>query len=266
MEYKDLLLKKEGQVAVITLNVPEKLNALTTEMRISLPLAVDEIVKDDEIRAVILTGAGRSFCSGADIARLNAYVNPDSPVNVPRYELEKVLGEALADIFPKLNKPVIAAINGTCVGVGFSIALSCDIRIASENAMFVTSQIARGLIPDGGMTYYLPLAIGLSKALELMFTAKKINATEAERLGIVSRVVEHEQLMQTAYELAYEIAKQAPISVELTKKIVWRGLMENLARQLDLESWAGRICGQSEDHKEGLRAFMEKRPPQFKGR
>ena len=265
MEFEDLLLEKEGSIATITLNVPEKLNALSFKMARSLPLAVNEVAKDDAVRAVIVTGAGRGFCAGADVGRLKARL--DGTVELSRYELLQVTGWPYADLFPQLNKPVIAAINGPSAGAGFSIALSCDIRIASETARFAAAQVARGLVPDAGLTFCLPQAVGVSRALELMFTGEIIDAAEAERIGIVSRVVPPDQLMPVVRELATKIAEQAPISVELTKKMVYRGMLDKLARQIDLESYAQPICFQTEDHKGSVRAFLEKRPiPPFRGK
>ncbi len=264
MDYEDLLLEKEGAIATITLNVPEKLNALTRKMSRSLSLVTNNIAKDDEVRVVIVTGAGRGFCSGADVSAMQARVRT---AEASRYAHLQVTGWPHYAVFPELNKPVIAAINGPCVGGGLSLALSCDIRIASETAKFGVAQVARALVPDYGMTFYLPRAVGLSRALELMFTAEIFDAAEAERLGIVSRVVPADKLMGTARELATKIAKQAPISIELTKKIVWRSLFDSINRQLDLETWAQQICFQTEDHKESVRAFLEKQPlPQFKGK
>ena len=264
MAYEDLLLEKEGGIATITLNVPEKLNALTRKMSRSLPLVADDIAKDEEVRVVIVTGAGRGFCSGADVSAMARGSGTTQP---SLYERLQVIGWPHYDVFPRLNKPVIAAINGACVGGGFSLALSCDIRIASETARFGVAQVARALVPDYGLTHYLPLAIGLSRALELMFTAEIIDAAEAERLGIVSRVVSPDELMKVTRELAAKIAQQAPIPVELTKKMVWRGLFDDLTRQIDLETWAQQICFQTEDFRDSVRAFLEKQPqPQFKGR
>ncbi len=264
MAYEDLLLEKEGGIATITLNVPEKLNALTRKMSRSLPLVADDIAKDEEVRVVIVTGAGRGFCSGADVSAMTGGSGATRP---SRYERLQVIGWPHYDVFPRLNKPVIAAINGACVGGGFSLALSCDIRIASETARFGVAQIARALVPDYGLTHYLPLAIGMSRALELMFTAEIIDAAEAERLGIVSRVVPPDELMKVTRELAAKIAQQAPIPVELTKKLVWQGLFDDLTRQIDLETWAQQICFQTEDFRDSVRAFLEKQPPpQFKGR
>lgn len=265
MNYEDLLLEKEGGIATITLNAPEKLNALTAGIRESLPLAVDEIAKDDEVRVVIVTGAGRGFSSGGDVSAMRSGARQATEVS--REARLQLVGWPFVGVFPKLDKPVIAAINGACVGGGLSLALSCDIRIASDTARFGVSQVARGLNPDFGMSHFLPHTIGTSKALQLMFTAELISAVEAERLGIVSQVVPPDELMKVTRDLAAKIAQQPPIAVELAKRLVWRGLIENLTRQLDLETYAFKICAQSEDHKESVRAFLEKRPqPQFKGR
>ena len=170
------------------------------------------------------------------------------------------------ELFPSLAKPIIAAINGVCVGAGLGVALSSDIRIASEAARFGAVQILRGVVPDWGLTYLLPDAVGLAKGLELMYTGEIISSAEAERLGIVSRVVSAEALMDTARELGGQIAKQAPVVVELTKKITWRHLLNKMKQQIDLETYAQGICRQTEDHHESVRAFFEKRPPVFKGK
>jgi len=177
------------------------------------------------------------------------------------------MGYPHADAFPRLNKPVIAAVNGPCVGGGFSLALSCDVRIASETARFGAAQVARALIPDWGLTFYLPQVIGFSDALKLMFTAELIGAAEAEELGIVSQVVAPDELMNVALELANKMAQNPPFSLALTKKMVWRGLFDSLDRQMDLEGWAQNICFQTEDHRESVKAFLEKKPPpKFKGK
>jgi len=246
MEYEDLLVEKKENIATITLNVPEKLNALTGKMSRSIKLAADEIAEDNEIRVVIVTGAGRGFCSGADVSAMQARV---APGEVPRFNRIQHMGYPHADAFPRLNKPVIAAVNGACVGGGFSLALSCDVRIASETARFGAAQVARGLIPDWGLTFYLPLLIGMSNALQLMFTAELIGAAEAERLGIVSQVVAPDELMNATLELANKMAQNPPFSLELTKKMVWRSLFDSLDRQMDLEGWAQQICFLTEDHR-----------------
>jgi len=260
VDYEDLLLEKKDGIATITLNVPDKLNALTIGMRKSLPLAADEIARDDEVRVVIVTGAGRGFCSGADLS--GAGTEPS------RYQRLEVLGTSFAaEVFFRLEKPVIAAINGTCAGGGFALALSMDIRIASEAARFSAIFVRRGLVPDCGIAYWLPRAVGTSKAMELMLTGDMIDAAEALRLGIVSQVVPPDDLMKVARDLAARIAQQPPLPVELTKRIVYRTMADDVTRILDLETWAQQICRESEDAREAILAFLEKRPqPQFKGR
>ena len=266
MDYEDLLLERKDGIATITLNVPDKMNALTMAMRKSLPLAVDEVAKDDEVRVVIFTGAGRAFCSGGDIESMKARFIEGS-FEQSRYDRIMMVGHHWADAFPRLDKPVIAAINGAAVGAGFSLALSCDIRIASEKAKFGSLFILRALTPDGGSTYYLPRIVGTSKALELMFTAEIMDAAEAERLGIVSRVVPHDELMKVARELAAKIAQQPPIALELTKRLVYRSMIDDVEHQLDLESYAQQLCFQTEDFKQSVLASLEKRPqPKFKGK
>ncbi len=264
MDYEDLLLEKKDGIATITLNAPDKLNALNAKMRRSLLLATDEVAKDDEVRVVIVTGAGRGFCSGADLSGGGGGGGAE-PSRSQRLE---VLGPNFgAEAFFKLEKPVIGAINGVAAGAGFSLALSMDIRIASEVARFGAAFVLRGLVPDCGITYWLPRTVGTSKALELMFTGELINAAEAERVGIVSRVVPPDELMTAAGELAARIAKNPPIPMELTKRIVYRTMNDDVARHLDLETWAQRICNQTEDSREAIRAFIEKRPPaEFKGK
>ena len=264
MNYEDLLLEKKDGVATITLNAPDKMNAITMKMRGSLPVAIDEVAKDDEVRVVIVTGAGHAFCAGGDIKLMKARV--EDTMQQSRYERLQPVGY-WADAFPRMDKPVIAAINGACIGAGFAMAMSCDIRIASEKARFGSLYILRALIPDCAMTYLLPRAIGTSKALELMFTGKLIDAAEAESLGILSRVVPHNELLKVTHELAASIAQQPPIALELTKRLVYQSMIHDIAHHLDWETYAQHLCWQTEDHKESVLAFLEKRPqPQFKGK
>ena len=266
MEYENLLLEKQDGIATITLNAPNKMNALTKKMQASLPLAVDEIAKDDGVRVVIVTGAGeRAFCAGGDMEWIKA--TTEGTWEESRYERLKILGNYWADAFLRMDKPVIAAINGACVGAGFPLALSCDIRIASETARFGLGFISIALVPDCAMTYLLPRAVGTSKALELMFTGDLIGAAEAERLGIVSRVVPPDELMEVTQELANKIARQPPLALELTKRLVYRSMIDDITHHLDWETHAQQICLQTDDCRESVRAFLEKNPPpQFKGK
>ena len=264
MNYDDLLVEKRDGIATITLNVPDKMNALSMKMRKSLPVATDDLNRDDEVKVVIVTGAGRAFCAGGDIDSMKARM--EGTFQQTRFEKLQAVGY-WGDVFVKMDKPVIAAINGAAVGAGFALALSCDIRIASEKARFGCAFILRGLVPDSGTTFFLPRVVGTEKALELMLTGELFDAAEAFRLGIVSRVVSPDDLMKTAQELAAKFAQQPPIAVELTKRVVYRGMIDDIKRQIDWESGAQQICMQSEDHKESIRAFLEKREqPKFKGK
>jgi len=230
------------------------LNALTVGMRRSLPLAAAEIARDDEVRVVIVTGAGRGFCSGADLSITGAEPS--------RHQRLEVLGTSYgAEVFFRLDKPVIAAINGVCAGGGLALALSMDIRITSEATRFSAIFVKRGLVPDCAIAYWLPRTIGTAKAMELMLTGDLISAAEAEQLGIVSRVVPPDELMSTAHEIAARIARNPPIPVELTKRIVYRTMVDDVVRVLDWESWAQAICNRTNDAREAITAFLEKRPP-----
>jgi len=199
-----------------------------------------------------------------DIEAMKAFL--DGTLKRTRYERLQVVGH-WAELFPSLDKPVIAAINGACVGAGLGLALSCDIRIASETAKFGSLFILRALAPDTAVTYFLPRLVGVSKALELMFTGELFDAAEAERLGIVSRVTSPDKLIEEAQELAVRIVQQPPIALELTKRLVYRSIVDDVARHLDWETYAQQLCKQTEDHKDSVLAFLEKRlQPQFKGK
>ena len=263
MESKDLLLERHGRVAVLTLNRPEKMNAINADMRMHFPLALQEVQDDDSIRALIVTGAGRGFCSGADVAA-QAAKNAMPQEEVSRNAILKLVGELILG-FEKINKPVIAAINGIAAGIGLTLTLACDIRLASASARFSAIWVKRGLIADGGATLLLPLVVGMEKALELSFTGDIIDANEAERIGLVSRVVAHEELMNRANELAEKIANNPPISTELVKRLMWEKIRNRLREQLLLETYAQNLCRTTKDQKEAVNAFIEKREPQFKG-
>jgi len=263
METKDILVEKDGFVAVLTLNRPEKMNAISADMRVAIPRALEEIQRDDAVRVLILTGAGRGFCSGADVA-VQAARAAGQIADTSRQTLLQLVGSFVL-AFEKLNKPVIAAVNGVAAGIGLTLALTCDIRIASANARFSAIWVKRGLIADGGASLLLPLTVGMEKALELCFTGDVIDAPEAERIGLVSRVVPAEELMTRAQELARKIAANPPISVELAKRVMWEKVRNRLREHLIFESYAQGLCRTTEDQKEAVKAFMEKREPVFKG-
>jgi enoyl-CoA hydratase/carnithine racemase len=263
MEQKDLILEKDGHIAILTLNRPDKMNAINAEMRALFPQTLQEVQEDDNLRALIITGAGRGFCSGADVA-MQAARAAGAQADTSRKTILALVG-SFALAFEKINKPVIAAVNGIAAGIGLTITLACDIRIASANARFAALWVKRGLIADGGATLLLPLIVGMEKALELSFTGEIVNAQEAERIRMVSRVVPHEELMNKARELAQKMAGGPPIAIELIKKLTWERVRNQMREQLLFESYGQLLCRSTQDHKEAVKAFMEKREPQFKG-
>lgn len=264
MTYEDIVFTREEGVATITLNRPERLNAFGTAMRESLFQAVEEVRRDAETKVLIITGAGRAFCAGGDVSGQQERMSWDHSQRM-RFLLS-ALSSMVPPLLRRLDKPVIAAVNGIAAGAGFCIALACDIRIASENARFSMAFVKRGIIPDSGGTWLLPRIVGVSKACELMFTGDTIDAKEAERIGVVSKVVPQEELMKETMELATKIAKGASIAIGLTKRAIYRGLECSFESQIDTEVYSNSICYLTEDHKEGVQAFFEKREPIFKGR
>jgi 2-(1,2-epoxy-1,2-dihydrophenyl)acetyl-CoA isomerase len=265
-EYTDILVERLDGVVTITLNRPERLNAMTWH-------SVDEILdvlrrasEDDDSKAVIITGAGRGFCSGSDLAA--AAEQRDAPPPPEPTRAKKLHSGYLAAYeVVACNKPVIAAVNGTTAGAGFGLALACDIRIASEAARFSAIFVRRGLSPDFGCSFFLPRIVGLARALELMYTGEMIDAQEALRLGLVSRLTPPDELMPAALELAGRIAKGASLAIEATKRLVYRTLEREMEDHLRLEEyWSRLLCQPSQDTVEGVRSFLEKREPHFQGR
>ena len=264
MESESILFEKDRSVAIITLNRPDRLNSFTTRMFRELSDNMNQIKRDDEIKVVILTGAGRGFCAGTDISdRLASRVGKTSEEN--RFQTLRPVGAVALDI-ADLDKPIIAAVNGVAVGAGLSLALLCDFRIASEKARFGAVWVNMGLIPDLGATHVLPRIVGLERAMELMLSGDIIDSEEALRIGLVSKVVHSDQLIMTAKKLAEKIEAGPSVAIELTKRALYRGLNNDLKTQLDYESNAQNICRNTEDHREAIQAFNEKRKPHFKGR
>jgi len=270
MSYEDILLEKEGGVATLTFNRPDTLNAWNDRMGEESVAALDEVRKDSDVRVLVVTGAGRGVASGAEVSALAG-----AGLGTPQFG-DGLVGRSMRgqpgvwDVsiaIRNLPKPVIAAVNGVAAGAGLSVALACDIRIASDKARFSQIFVKRGLVPDSGATYFLPRLVGLAKACELVFTGDMIDAAEAERIGLVSRVVPHDDLMKVTWELAERIANGPPITIQLAKMALYKGsVAPDLEGQVYYESLLQSMCFATEDFKEGVQAFLEKREPDFKGR
>jgi E-phenylitaconyl-CoA hydratase len=256
-----LLYAVQDGVAIVTLNRPEALNAIDPETRAELRDAWQRIAGDDAVRCVVLTGSGdKAFCTGSDLKK-----------TMPPKESSAQLsfgGAAPSHLLAGMDfdKPLICAINGYAMGGGLELALACDIRLASENARFALSEVRLGSIPGAGGTQRLPRLVGQSDAMLLLLTGDRVDAAEALRIGLVSRVVPATQLMESAMEVARRIAQNAPLSVRAIKRLVRDGLEMPLDKGIQLESYAFGLLRDTEDRIEGRVAFQEKRPPVYRGR
>ncbi|NQT48100.1 MAG: enoyl-CoA hydratase/isomerase family protein [Chloroflexi bacterium] len=270
MGFETITLKKEDHVATIILNRPEVLNALNDCLIQELGSAMTEAEEDDEVRVVVLTGAGRGFCSGQDATAMPGGGGEqlldweESPEVVRRGLLPILLG--LASRLMKLSKPTIAMVNGVAAGAGFGLALGCDMRIGSEKARFVLASDRMALIPPLGLTWLLPRMLGYSKAAEIVFTGRPIEAEEAARIGILNKVVPATELERETLALAQQIAKGPPISHKLSKQLLSGDLHRDLEAHLEMAAAYQTMCHCSQDHREGVAAWREKREPQFQGR
>ena len=254
-----LRVEVDGPIATLTLDRPEALNALTVPVKVALREALESIADDRAIRAVILTGAGRAFCAGQDLAERE---RPDAaPLEVEVRERYNPIIRALRS----MGQPVIAAVNGVAAGAGASLALACDLRIAAEGARFMLAFGRIGLVPDSGASWFLPRLLGSAKAAELALLNDPVDAADALRLGLVSKVVPADELMIEARAMAQRLAAGAPLAIALTKQALERSLSTDLDEALDGEAKLQGIAGASADHAEGLAAFREKRPPRFEG-
>lgn len=267
MEYKNLAYSREGSflspeenIAVIKLNRPDALNSFNAELLNELESLIDQISQDDTIRSVVITGAGeRAFSAGADLKTASSLDEAGA-----RQFLEQ--GQRVFRKIEDLNKPVIAAINGWALGGGLELAAACDIRIASENAKLGSPEVRIGLIPGWGGTQRLAKIIGIGRAEELILTGGQISAKDAERIGLVNKVVPPDELMSTVNWTAGQIAGNAPIAVRLAKKLVKKSPDVNIVEGNKLELDAIMECFRTEDLREGVQATFEKRSPQFKGK
>ena len=246
-------------VLTITLSRPEALNAFNVEMKDELLAALKEVARDKAARVVILTGAGRAFSAGQDLKeRQQPGVNDLGSELRTRYN-------PIILAMRRLEKPIIGAINGVAAGAGISVALACDIRIASESASFMEVFGRVGLVPDTGSSWLLPRLVGYARAAEMIFTTDPVDAATAQRIGLVNRVVPADRLMEEANALAGRLAKSAPMALALAKRGLNRALETDLEQALEFEADLQSTAGRSQDYTEGVAAFVEKRPPKFTG-
>jgi len=261
--YEAIIFTTDGPIATIKLNRPDKLNAFGGPMREEILDVLAKVGADNTIRVVIVTGEGRGFSAGGDIDNLKQLRE-----NKDEEGFRRVLahGQKITRMMRSLPKAVIAAVNGPCAGAGFSFALGCDIRIASDAATFGASFSRIGLHPDWGASWFLPKLVGSANACELIFTGSMISAEEAQRIGLVNRVVPHAQLMPSVLELAATVAKSAPRVLRLAKESIYRSLNSDMESAFGREGEVQMECFYSDDFLEGLTAFKEKRRPQFNGR
>jgi enoyl-CoA hydratase/carnithine racemase len=270
MQFETVIYDVSDGVATLTLNRPDRMNAFTDTMIREWAQALEAARLDREVRAVIVTGAGRGFCAGADlrgdsgvpeVARAEGPVSAADRRNWLRDGVHQVPRQVAL-----LDKPYIAAVNGPAVGAGMDMASMADLRIASEQARFAMSYVKVGLVPGDGGCYYLPRIVGVAKALELIWTGDFVDAQEALRIGYVSSVVPADELLAAARALALRIAKGPAVAVQLAKRLVYRGLSQDVHEAFESAGQAMAIVQSTEDAREGPRAFAEKREPQFKGR
>jgi 2-(1,2-epoxy-1,2-dihydrophenyl)acetyl-CoA isomerase len=259
MEIETIEVLKENGICLLTLNKPEVRNSLTVEMRKELTFILKEISNDVDVKVVIITGKGPVFSSGGDLKSLQ---------NEGIYGVRKRLqtGHELINIMLNLEKPIIAAVNGPAVGAGFSLALACDLIIASESASFIPSFSKVGLVPDLGSAYFITKLVGPFIAKKLLFLGEKISSQQAYGLQIVNEVVANEDLLDTANTFAKRLTKGPNITYGLTKLLVNRSVNTNLKEVLEIEALFQSICFSTEDFKEGVVSFFEKRIPDFKGK
>lgn len=260
MNYNTILYNKEGEIALITLNRPKNMNSLNSELLRELDKVLTEIDRDNEVKIVILSGNEKVFAAGADISDVS---NFNSPAEVHRFVKE---AQAVINKLEDLEKPTIAAISGLALGGGCEIVLACDLRIAAENAILGQPEIKLGILPGAGGTQRLPRLIGTTKAKELLFTGDSIDALEAYRVGLVNKVVPVESLMEEAKKMALKIARQPGYAIKIIKLAVNKGLDMDIKSAISYEARCFEILFATEDQKEGMRAFIEKRKPLFKNK
>jgi len=276
MDYETILYGVEAGIATVTLNRPERLNAWTVAMQHDVHDAMHRAAADDSVRAIILTGAGRGFCAGADMQLLSSASQGATGISAESSATPKPVpeqGSTRADFrmtyswFPSIPKPIVGAINGPCAGLGMVVSLYCDMRFAAESAVFTTSFAQRGLIAEHGISWLLPRLIGLPEAADLLYSARKVGADEALRLKLVQRVLPDAELLPASRAYLRQIVDGvSPRSVAVMKRQIWDGMFQTLAEATVIGNHEMTQSFASEDFREGVAHFLEKRPARFSGR
>lgn len=246
-------------VCTLRMNRPEKFNSFVRDMALDLQVKLDEAAADDSVRCIVLTGVGKAFCAGQDLAEAT---DPNGP------ELSNIVSEHYNPIIQRIRsieKPVIAAVNGVAAGAGANIALACDIVLATESASFIQAFSRIGLIPDSGGTFFLPRLVGWQRASALMMTGEKVSAADAVEMGMIYKAIPNDQFESSVNEMALQLAQMPTKGLGLTKRALNQSFGNNLSQQLDLEDELQSQAGRTDDYAEGTRAFLEKRKPEFKG-
>lgn len=263
MSWEFVLFTKEDGIGTITLNRPDSMNALGGGMRQEILAAMETAVADNEVRVIVVTGAGKAFCAGGDVKEfVSGKTRAEATLGID----QRPTRDKVVLLIQSTGKPVIASLNGVAAGGGCNLALACDMRIASDRARFGETFVRRGIHPDWGGIWFLPRLVGYARAAELIFSGEVIDAQEALRIGLVNKVVPHEELAQATKEFALKFMKSAPIPVSLAKKALQNFSRIDLPQALDQERLAQSLCWNSEDREEGMKSFVEKREPVFKGK
>lgn len=261
----DIELEKVDGVGYVWLSRPESLNALSDEMRSGLILALDDLEADPNVRVAVISGRGRAFCAGGDVKGQNSRLGDTSLSMLGRIHRHRRSGLVTAMRILEFGKPIVAAINGPAVGAGFHLALACDMRIASSSAYFSEVFLDRGLVPDWLGLRLLPELVGLSRATELVLTGRRMSAQEGYDIGLISRISSDADFPALTKDLVAELVERPPLAVSLSKQLMKSALMSDIWATRETETMAQVIAATSEDHAEGVRAFIEKRPAKFKG-
>ena len=256
------LYRIEGQIAIITINRPEAKNAFSPEMITLWRQFLEEAREDNNVRVIIVTGKGDTFCSGGDIRDM-------AEGRLRSWDMQKFLWEGVHSIIltlEDLDKPIIAAINGSAMGAGLDMAIMCDLRVCSDKARLAESYIMMGLVPGDGGAYFLPRLVGIAKALELLFTGDVLSAQEALEIGLINSVVPYDRLMEETLIMAEKIASKPPLAIRMIKRAVYQSQMSTLRSHLDYIASQQALLSETKDHQEAARSFLEKRKPIFAGK